>query len=128
MIAPALQSAAAVNLGGLAVDLFMVASRAGTALKALAAARSVEVFGMRNAPFINGAPAVTAQRRIGRIAVGNPRSRENGKRAGERLIRHEAYGIAVASQCNSILRLVRTDRDHGVAHHALPMWRIEREP
>jgi MFS family permease len=61
------QSAAAVNLRGQAVSLFMLASRGGTALGALATGLSVEIFGIRNALFINGALAVVTQVQIGRM-------------------------------------------------------------
>jgi MFS family permease len=61
------QSAAAANLRGQAVSLFMLASRGGTALGALATGLSVELFGIRNALFINGALAVAAQVQIGRL-------------------------------------------------------------
>jgi MFS family permease len=61
------QSAAAANLRGQAVSLFMLASRGGTALGALATGLSVEFLGIRNALFINGALAVVAQVQIGRM-------------------------------------------------------------
>ena len=61
------QSAAAPNLRGQAVSLFMLASRGGTALGALATGFSVEMFGIRKALFINGALAVAAQVQIGRM-------------------------------------------------------------
>jgi MFS family permease len=61
------QSAAAANLRGQAVSLFMLASRGGTALGALATGLSVELFGIRHALFINGALAVAAQVQIGRL-------------------------------------------------------------
>jgi MFS family permease len=60
------QSAAAANLRGQAVSVFMLASRGGMALGALATGLSVELFGIRNALFINGALAVAAQLVIGR--------------------------------------------------------------
>ena len=60
------QSAAAANLRGQAVSLFMLASRGGIALGALATGLSVEYFGIRNALFINGALAAAAQVQIGR--------------------------------------------------------------
>ncbi|MGC1459005.1 MAG: MFS transporter [Steroidobacteraceae bacterium] len=60
------QSAAAANLRGQAVSLFMLASRGGMALGALATGLSVELFGIRSALFINGALAVAAQVQIGR--------------------------------------------------------------
>ncbi len=62
-----IQSAAAANLRGQAVSLFMLASRGGMALGALATGLSVELFGIRNALFINGALAVAAQVQIGRM-------------------------------------------------------------
>jgi MFS family permease len=55
------QSAAAANLRGQAVSLFMLASRGGTALGALATGLTVGIFGIREALFINGALAVVAQ-------------------------------------------------------------------
>jgi MFS family permease len=61
------QSAAAANLRGQAVSVFMLASRGGTALGALATGLSVEVWGIRTALLINGALAVAAQLLIGRI-------------------------------------------------------------
>jgi MFS family permease len=61
------QSAAAPNLRGQAVSLFMLASRGGTALGGLATGLSVEMFGIRNALFINGALAVITQLLIGRM-------------------------------------------------------------
>ncbi len=61
------QSAAAANLRGQAVSLYMLASRGGTALGGLATGLSVEMFGVRNALFINGALAVIAQLLIGRM-------------------------------------------------------------
>jgi MFS family permease len=61
------QSAAAANLRGQAVSLFMLASRGGTALGALATGLSVEFLGIRNALFINGTLAVVAQVQIGRM-------------------------------------------------------------
>ncbi len=61
------QSAAAPNLRGQAVSLFMLASRGGTALGGLATGLSVEMFGIRNALFIDGALAVMAQLLIGRM-------------------------------------------------------------
>jgi MFS family permease len=60
------QSAAAADLRGQAVSLFMLASRGGMALGALATGLSVELFGIRNALFINGGLAVAAQLLIGR--------------------------------------------------------------
>lgn len=61
------QSAAAANLRGQAVSLFMLASRGGTALGALATGLSIGIFGIRDALFINGALAVLAQVQIGRV-------------------------------------------------------------
>jgi MFS family permease len=61
------QSAAASNLRGQAVSLFMLASRGGTALGALATGLSVEIVGIRNALLINGVLAVVAQVQIGRM-------------------------------------------------------------
>ncbi len=61
------QSAAAANLRGQAVSLFMLASRGGTALGGLVTGLSAQMFGIRNALFINGALAVVAQLQIGRI-------------------------------------------------------------
>jgi MFS family permease len=61
-----IQSAAATGLRGQAVSLFMLASRGGTALGALATGVSVELFGIRNALCINGAIAVLAQVQIWR--------------------------------------------------------------
>ena len=66
------QSAAAPNLRGQAVSLFMLASRGGTALGGLATGLSVEMFGIRNALFIDGALAVMAQLLIGRMWRGHP--------------------------------------------------------
>jgi len=61
------QSAAAENLRGQAVSLFMLASRGGMPLGALATGISVGIFGIRDALVINGALAVVAQFQIGRM-------------------------------------------------------------
>jgi MFS family permease len=61
------QSAAAENLRGQAVSLYMLASRGGTALGGLATGLSVELLGIRYALLINGVLAVIAQLQIGRI-------------------------------------------------------------
>ena len=60
------QSAAAANLRGQAVSLFMLAPGA-EALGGLATGLSVELFGIRNALLINGALAVITQLQIGRM-------------------------------------------------------------
>jgi len=61
------QSAAAANLRGRAESLYVLASRCGTALGALASGFSVELVGIRNALLIKGARAVAAQVQIGRV-------------------------------------------------------------
>jgi MFS family permease len=71
------QSAAAENLRGQAVSLFMLASRGGMALGALATGLSVGIFGIRIALFINGALAVVAQFQIGRMWRRPPESLRN---------------------------------------------------
>lgn len=63
----AIQTAAAADLRGQAVSLFMLASRGGTALGALATGVSVGIFGIRSALLINGILAVLAQIQIGRM-------------------------------------------------------------
>lgn len=69
------QSAAAENLRGQAVSLFMLASRGGMALGALVTGLSVTVFGVRHALLINGALAVVAQVQIGRSWLRAPAAR-----------------------------------------------------
>ncbi len=66
------QSAAASNLRGQAVSLFMLASRGGTALGALATGLSVGILGIRYALFVNGALAVVAQLLIVRTWARRP--------------------------------------------------------
>jgi predicted MFS family arabinose efflux permease len=73
------QSAAAANLRGQAVSLYMLASRGGTALGALATGLSVGIFGIRDALVINGALAVVAQLLIMRMWSRQSNRRDSGR-------------------------------------------------
>jgi len=61
-----LQATAAPELRGQAISLYMLAMRGGLSIGSLATGLSVNVFGLREALFINGALALVAQIALGR--------------------------------------------------------------